>query len=197
MLRKLLCAAFVALTTTSLLTACGQIASAGGAAEGQDDSALDDSGRDATLGDSTVALSDAGVESATGQSDVSIAPCPVVASADSGSPPLYIKPLNNGAHGPANEEFGRKIAFSADGNTIVVGAHYESGGGSGPNADPFSPAVTAAAGAVYLVTRTDGGAWTESGYLKASNTAQRNFDEASSRSLLNFGGGVHGIMRLS
>jgi hypothetical protein len=63
--------------------------------------------------------------------------------------------------------FGR-VALSADGKTLAVGAYFEGSGAIGINGDeaddsePFS-------GAVYLF-RFDGGTWYQQAYIKASNT---------------------------
>jgi hypothetical protein len=62
---------------------------------------------------------------------------------------------------------GDSVAFSRDGNTMVVGAPYESGGGRGVNGNQGDNSLYAA-GAVYVYTRS-GGDWTPQAYLKASN----------------------------
>lgn len=62
-----------------------------------------------------------------------------------------------------NDEFGS--AFAMEGDTLVVGAPYESGNGiDGPGDNSMS-----AAGAAYVFVRDGAGTWTQQSYLKASN----------------------------
>lgn len=75
----------------------------------------------------------------------------------------YLK-ASNAAEG---DSFGRSVALSADGNTLVVGAVGEDSdafvvGGDGENDDASE------AGAAYVFRRA-GGEWIEEEYLKASN----------------------------
>lgn len=78
----------------------------------------------------------------------------------------YVKASNT----TSNDRFGLKLALSADGNTLAVGAQDESASGTGIN-NPPGARTLARAGAVYLFTRSNG-AWGQQAYLKASNTGQ-------------------------
>lgn len=78
----------------------------------------------------------------------------------------YVKASNTAA----NDRFGLKLALSADGNTLAVGAQDESTAGTGIN-NPPGARTLARAGAAYLFTRSSG-AWSQQAYLKASNTGQ-------------------------
>ncbi len=76
----------------------------------------------------------------------------------------YVKASNT----QAGDQFGYGVALSGDGNTLAVGATYESSnatGIGGNEADNSAPA----AGAVYVFTRS-GSTWTQQAYVKASNT---------------------------
>jgi trimeric autotransporter adhesin len=75
----------------------------------------------------------------------------------------YIKASN----AEAFDIFGFALALSNDGNTMVVGAWYESGGGTGTTGDPADNSVSAA-GAAYVFKRSSG-LWSQQAYLKASN----------------------------
>jgi len=75
-----------------------------------------------------------------------------------------LKPSNDEAF--AEDWFGRAVAISGD--TILVGAMFEDGGGIGVNSDDNDNTQTAA-GAVYVFVR-DGVNWSQQAYLKASNT---------------------------
>jgi hypothetical protein len=76
----------------------------------------------------------------------------------------YIKASNS----QADDEFGRGLALSADGNTLVAGATKEASNATGINGDQ-SDNSTDRAGAVY-VFRYDGTDWFQQAYIKASNT---------------------------
>ena len=76
----------------------------------------------------------------------------------------YIK----ASHPDAADAFGRSVALSDDGNTLVVGAPNEDGSGVGSNADASDNSATDA-GAAYVFGRT-GSDWTQTAYIKASNT---------------------------
>jgi hypothetical protein len=67
-------------------------------------------------------------------------------------------------------QFGHAVALSADGNTLAVGAMWESSAARGVNGNQQDESIPQA-GAVYLFTR-GGGTWTQQGYLKASNTGE-------------------------
>lgn len=73
----------------------------------------------------------------------------------------YLKADNTGAE----DNFGYAVAVS--GNTVVVGARYEDGSGTGVNSE--SDNVESNAGAAYTFIR-NGGIWSQQAYLKASNT---------------------------
>lgn len=72
----------------------------------------------------------------------------------------YVKASNT----RANSQFGTRVALSADGGTLAVGAPFESSASDGtPGAEPNS-------GAVYVFTRSAPGVWEQQGeMLKASN----------------------------
>ena len=72
---------------------------------------------------------------------------------------------------------GNSIAMSADGNTLAVGAPYESGGSRGANGDQNDNSAYAA-GAVYVFVR-QGSSWTQQAYIKASNSDQSDHFGAS------------------
>ncbi len=78
----------------------------------------------------------------------------------------YVKASNTAA----NDRFGLKLALSADGNTLAVGAQDESASGTSIN-NPPGARTLARAGAAYLFTRSSG-TWSQQAYLKASNTGQ-------------------------
>jgi trimeric autotransporter adhesin len=80
----------------------------------------------------------------------------------------YIKPSNS----RRNEQFGWALALSRDGNTLAVGARIEESGARGINGDQADRSAPDA-GAVYVFTRS-GGAWSQSAYVKASNTGAYN-----------------------
>ena len=72
------------------------------------------------------------------------------------------------ANAEGDDQFGRAIALSADGNTLAVGANGEDSAAVGVNGDATSNAA-ADSGAVYVLTRV-GEAWSQQAYIKASNT---------------------------
>ena len=65
---------------------------------------------------------------------------------------------------------GHGVALSGDGNTLAVGAPYESSGAKGINGDQNDNSVYSA-GAVYVFTRRNN-AWSQQAYIKASNPGQ-------------------------
>lgn len=76
------------------------------------------------------------------------------------------------------KQFGTSVAISADGNTIAVGAPFESGGGHGINADPndTSGLGTGAAYVYVRTTGTTGPQWSLEAYVKNSvNIASQAF----------------------
>lgn len=68
----------------------------------------------------------------------------------------------------AGDNFGYSVALSADGGLMAVSAVVEDGGATGIDGDQANNAAPAA-GAVYAFTRA-GAAWTQTAYIKASNT---------------------------
>lgn len=75
----------------------------------------------------------------------------------------YIKASNT----EIDDFFGVSVALSNDGDTLAVGANGEDSSAAGVGGDQGDNAA-ADSGAVYLFTRS-GGAWSQQGYLKASN----------------------------
>lgn len=69
----------------------------------------------------------------------------------------------------ANAKFGSSVAFSNDGNVLLVGAVGEPSAVQGILlAGPSGPHTAAGSGAVYVLVRQDG-VWRESAFLKAPN----------------------------
>ena len=97
----------------------------------------------------------------------------------------YIKASNTGA----NDTFGARLALSGDGGTLAVGAQLEDSAGRGIDANQDDDSAQEA-GAVYLFTH-DGSAWTQSVYVKGSNTEA--FDEFGSAIALNRDGTLMAI----
>lgn len=89
--------------------------------------------------------------------------------------PLTIDPIAQQAYVKASntgpDRFGRAIAISGD--TMVIGAPYESSHATGVNGDQLSDQA-GLAGAAYVFVR-NGGTWTQQAYLKASNTSLAHF----------------------
>lgn len=84
----------------------------------------------------------------------------------------YIKASNT----ESLDYFGRSIALSGDGNTLVVGAYREDNSATGIIIDGSESTATGGdidtatdSGAVYLFTNNNG-VWVQSAYIKASNT---------------------------
>jgi hypothetical protein len=67
---------------------------------------------------------------------------------------------------------GTSISLSGDGNTIAVGAPFESGGSRGINGNQNDNSMYAA-GAVYVYVR-QGQSWAQQAYVKASNPGQND-----------------------
>ncbi|HEY4365701.1 MAG TPA: Calx-beta domain-containing protein [Steroidobacteraceae bacterium] len=76
----------------------------------------------------------------------------------------YVKAFNT----DASDNFGFRVAFSADGNTLAVGAYAEASAATGINGDGTDNS-TFYAGAVYVFTRASN-TWSQQAYVKASNT---------------------------
>jgi hypothetical protein len=89
-------------------------------------------------------------------------------SANTWSQQAYVKPSNS----RRNEQFGWAIALSRDGNTLAIGARIEESGTTGINGDQADRSAPDA-GAVYVFTRS-GDTWSQSAYVKASNTGAYN-----------------------
>jgi hypothetical protein len=85
----------------------------------------------------------------------------------------YIKASNTkmGDHfGNGGTLEGYGVALSGDGNTLAVGAPYESSGAKGVNGNQTDTSLYSA-GAVYVFVRTNN-AWSQQAYIKASNPGQ-------------------------
>ncbi|MFP5441489.1 MAG: beta strand repeat-containing protein, partial [Gammaproteobacteria bacterium] len=85
-----------------------------------------------------------------------------VRSGTSWSRQAYLKAAN----AEAQDRFGTAVALAADGDTLAVGAHTESGGVAGINGDDADNSADSS-GAVYLFTRS-GTSWSQQAYIKAS-----------------------------
>lgn len=91
-------------------------------------------------------------------------------SGDAWSHQAYVKASNT----DANDQFGTRVALSADGNTLAVGAHNERSTATHVGGDESINSINGA-GAVYVFARS-AGTWTQQAYVKASNTqAQQAF----------------------
>jgi len=80
----------------------------------------------------------------------------------------YIKASNT----DAADRFGISIALSKDGNTLAVGAIYESSNATGIDGDADNN-VEFGSGAVYVFSLS-GTSWIQQAYIKASNTGAAN-----------------------
>ncbi|ENM5859912.1 hypothetical protein NTE23_003866, partial [Vibrio mimicus] len=81
----------------------------------------------------------------------------------------YLKASNTGAE----DNFGTSLALSEDGKTLVVGASAEDNGFKGIITDGSEASDSGTAvdsGAVYVFTKSNTGTWSQSAYIKASNT---------------------------
>ena len=81
----------------------------------------------------------------------------------------YIKASNANAL----DYFGKGVALSADGQTLVVGAPGESSAATGVDGDGQKDNSASDAGAVYVYARV-GNEWVQQAYLKASKTDARD-----------------------
>jgi hypothetical protein len=77
----------------------------------------------------------------------------------------YLKPAEDGN---GSDNFGTAVSLSADGHTLAVGAAGDPSAATGIDGDPADTSMPYA-GAVYLFG-SDGSAWQQEAYLKASNT---------------------------
>jgi hypothetical protein len=85
----------------------------------------------------------------------------------------YLKASNVGA----GDNFGASVSLSSTGDVLAVGAPYEASSATGVDGSQSNNSATLS-GAVYVFNAT-GGTWTQSAYLKASNTgANDNFGTA-------------------
>ncbi|WP_133493564.1 integrin [Alcanivorax sp. 24] len=75
----------------------------------------------------------------------------------------YLKASN----AEAGDEFGSRLALARDGDTLAVGAIYESSNARGIDGDQSDNSAVEA-GAVYIFSRA-GGSWSQQAYIKASN----------------------------
>ncbi len=85
----------------------------------------------------------------------------------------YLKASNpeaNDHFGNGGTLEGHGVALSGDGNTLAVGAPYESSGAKGINGDQNDNSIYAS-GAVYIFVLKNGG-WSQQAYIKASNPGQ-------------------------
>jgi hypothetical protein len=78
----------------------------------------------------------------------------------------YVKASNTGS----GDHFGNVVALSADGNTMAVGAVWESSAATGVNGNQNDNSIPQA-GAAYVFVRS-GATWTQQAYIKASNTGR-------------------------
>jgi trimeric autotransporter adhesin len=76
----------------------------------------------------------------------------------------YVKASNT----DPEDFFGIRVALSADGSTLAVGAHGEASAATGIGGDQADNSAYQA-GAVYVFTRS-GATWSQQAYVKASNT---------------------------
>ena len=100
-----------------------------------------------------------------------------VPSATDGLQPVqigYLKASNGEAYdhfgcgGASTGHTGNSVTISRDGNTLAIGAPYESSGARGIDGEQSDNSVFAS-GAVYVFTR-EGENWIQQAYVKASNT---------------------------
>ena len=68
----------------------------------------------------------------------------------------------------SDDIFGHSVSLSSDGNTLAVGAPFETSAVTGIDADQSDNSARRA-GAVYVFLRSNG-VWRQQAYLKASNT---------------------------
>lgn len=88
---------------------------------------------------------------------------PVESDADIGTVTAYLKPGITGT----NDLFGHRVAISADGSTLAVGAYGESSGAMTINGNATDNSAINA-GAVYIFVRGDTG-WVAQAYVKPAN----------------------------
>jgi hypothetical protein len=74
-----------------------------------------------------------------------------------------------GANTEFGDNFGISLSLAADGSRLAVGAYIEDSSATGVGGDPVNNDVENA-GAVYVFERSAAGIWSQSAYVKASNT---------------------------
>ena len=85
----------------------------------------------------------------------------------------YIKASNT----QGDDYFGDRVALSADGGTLAVGAYAEDSAATGIDGDQSDNSASNS-GAVYVYVQADG-AWSQQAYIKSSNSESRdNFGQA-------------------
>ena len=82
----------------------------------------------------------------------------------------YVKSSNSGS----DDRFAWRLAMSATGDTLAIGAPYEDGGAIGIGGNQADDSASSA-GAVYIFTRDGMGTWSQQAYVKASNTDMGDF----------------------
>jgi hypothetical protein len=90
-------------------------------------------------------------------------------SGDSWTEEADLKASNPGVE----DNFGHPVSLAADGNTLAVGARGEDSGATGVDSDQDDNSAQFA-GAAYVFRRTSG-TWAQEAYIKASDTAERDF----------------------
>jgi hypothetical protein len=87
----------------------------------------------------------------------------------------YVKPSNTHLYDPTGSyfQFGWGVTLAADGNTLAVGARLEPSALTGIDGAQTDD-TAGGAGAVYAFARS-GGTWSQSAYIKASNTGTNDF----------------------
>lgn len=76
----------------------------------------------------------------------------------------YFKASNTGG----GDDFGRNVALSQDGKTMVVNAYFEKSDATGVDGDQGDSTLGGAFGAVYVFRSDDDDNWQQSAYLKAA-----------------------------
>ena len=96
-------------------------------------------------------------------------------SSDNWSQQAYIKASNTGEQ----DQFGKSVSLSDDGNTLAVSAWREDSNAKGVDGNQDDSDNGSDSGATYVFTRS-GEDWSQQAYIKASNTgAGDGFDDAA------------------
>jgi hypothetical protein len=115
------------------------------------------------------------------------ATCAIEASADAGLPPAVFKTASAALQeGAGGFDYGRAVALSADGTTLVVGSQYDN---SASTANPFDTSARGA-GAVWVYSFASPAGWSQQAYLKTSNLAAQEVDTGVFIIAPNFGESV-------